>query len=264
MSEVATYNSVFTEEYWGDILDLPEPARNMTPPVSVYKQMRGLTAAAAERIFTGDSRTKLPEGTRIDPAEEHPDLSPGTVVLLDCERLDIGPVHVTADDIVDDVKRPFYRQRFISNEGHLMAPASTLFRLNSRQSPLDPERRMVYPYSKDIPNTEAGANYTRAVKLAVYGVNHQGETIIKTIPMWEPVRKNGIRGQCGLREAIGGYTFQPIEVGQSLMNQAGDAIVRLRAADICLQGTLEYAKERKRVKRSALAGKLALSKVTVR
>jgi hypothetical protein len=261
MSEISpTYRSIFTEDYWGELHDLPEKVVG-APRLDIYKQMRDLTAAAAEAIFHGSERTRLSAGTKIDPREESPGLTPGTVTLLDYETLTIGGVNVPGEAVVQDYERPFHRQRYISDEGHLMAPPSALFMKNSRRRKFE-EEITVFPYSKVVPDTEQNAQYSRSVRLAASGINRQGEPVIKIIPLWEVAEGSLVRGFCNLKEALSAIRFQPLEVGQSLINETSNQIVRLRSAEICLQGTLEYAKARKKIKRGRLAGRLALTKNT--
>jgi hypothetical protein len=259
MSEMSpTYRTIFSEEYWGELHGLSDKVA-ATPNLDVYRQMRLLTASAAEAIFHGSERTRLPAGTRIDPRDENPELTPGTVTLLDYETLSIGGVNVRGEDVVQDYERPFHKQRYISDEGYLMAQPSTLFMRNSRRWPLETEVT-VFPYSKAVPDTEQNAEYSRSIRFAAYGIGTGGDTIIKMIPLWQPLEGGSVRGLCGLGEALSGTRFQPLEVGQSFINEANNRIIRLRSAEICLQGTIEYAKARKKVKRGVLAGRLALSK----
>ena len=223
--------------------------------------MRILTASAAEAIFHGSDRARLPTGTKIDPFDENTDLTPGTVTLLDYETLSIGRINVRGGDVVQDFDRPFHKQRYITDEGHLMAQPSTLFIRNSRKRPLETEVT-VYPYSKVVPDIDQDAQYSRFIRLATYGIGPEGDPAIKIMPFWRPLEGGSVGGNCGFREAMSGTTFQPLEVGQSFINEVSNRVIRLRSAEVCLQGTIEYAKTRKKVKRGVLAGRLALSRNT--
>ena len=259
MSEMSpTYRSIFSEEYWGELHDLSRKVI-AAPSLDAYEQMRMLTASAAEAIFHGSERTRLPVGTKIDPHDDNSELTLGTVTLLDYETLSFGGVNVRAQDVVQDYERPFHKQRYITDEGHLMAQPATLFMRNSRRRPLE-EKLTVYPYSKAVPDTEQDVQYSRSIRLAAYGIGPEGDPVIKMIPLWQPLKGGSVRGLCSLKEAVSGTRFQPLEVGQSFINETNNLVIRLRSAEVCLQGTIEYAKAKKKQRRGILAGRLAVSR----
>ena len=65
----------------------------------------------------------------------------------------------------------------------------------------------------------------------------------------------GLVGSGGIRAGL--MSVPPVAVGESYDLSKNSGVIRVKSADICLSGTIEYAKAKKKARRGLFAGKLA-------
>lgn len=259
MSKVApTFESIFTSEYWGDVQD-----KQSTPPCKaisrkVYKQMQSLTAMAANSIFEGNPTSNAPDGALLDISGDSFHTAPGTVLLADMEMLvplpdDITPIHTFIDQLSPPVS-----QAFIHDQADLMALPATLFKQNSAIDMDAGPNTVVYPYTKYTVNPESSALYSRIIRLLTYGVDKNGDPTYRLIANWPAAHEKGVEGRAKKDENLSGL-LPAVRIGETYHEGKDQAVIRLKSAEICLSGTIEYAKVKKKARGGLFAGRLATS-----
>lgn len=168
--------------------------------------------------------------------------------------------------IEDDRDQFFHRQELIHNEGDLMALASTLFMRNSIKWDGADGELTVYPYTKSVINPELGLQYGRMVRLLSFGVDKNNNPAYRFETSWEAASDSRISGSVDRLRYVFTPSLPPMEIGSayhyrsSFISKDRRTLFRVKSADICISGTIEYVKAKKKERRALLSGRLAVSK----
>lgn len=254
-SSQPTFETVFTEAYWGDVEDLSTRTNNNgLIPADTLTQMQNLTGQAAGAIFRGEPRLWVPVGTQLGiPGESHYTL-PGNVVLVDLEGLTPDKLRPSEREIRRDGEHSFPYQRFIHNEGELMALPSTMFMRNSIRL-RDGQVIQVLPYRKSIPRGEDGRRYVRTVRFFAYGLDRKNNPAARMLSDWNTLPEGNVEGAGTPRDAL--VAIPAFVVGESF--RYGKDILRVKSAQLCISGLLEPVKVKQKRRRGVFAGRLATS-----
>jgi hypothetical protein len=248
--------SVFTQEYWGEPTALPAYNRNRSFPPIRSGEISELCAAAAVAIFTGQDREKVPGDTALDTAEPNEYTTPGSVLLVDIEAL--GPSD-NKKDLGLEAKKPHYRSLWMDT-GDLLVSPERLFRENSCEPKwsISPQI-LVYPYRKTLRNPELNTDYSRVVGMLIFCAGKNGEPANELMSIYgeafDPIRGTVGRNMFRLASI---YNISPLAVGNThtLKNWGWtgwpentfpkEGLVRIRSAELCLQGIMHQAEAKQK------------------
>lgn len=270
MLEIApTPTSVFTSEYWEDVQDHPTTPR-VRMPKGAQGEVETLCGQAAANIFADEPREAVIAGDALDYDPDNRYTQPGVVLLTDLEVLMSHPGRHEPHSYPGS-KAPVWSQRAMENPDHLIAPAAALFRANSRmivayeKAATVSQYPYVYPYERVLCDEDSPARYARIIGLTAFVYNQDGSTGGLTMKVW---KSNNPDHPAGMPESLLDsmtYPHAPVKVGQSYkvpndkklrglgsrhdISPQSDLTIRLRSAELCLQGVLERAPEKKRATR---------------
>jgi hypothetical protein len=253
------FESVFMPNYWTDnpsSFDEPEQrTERQFADKQVASDTRALAGLAALAILNGQPRTRLAEDEMLGFDETDPNTQPGTVLLVDMEMLLQAKrsrrknTH-TGKSCKKDSKGVYKGSHWIEDEDELAMSPSALFRMTAdTDSYGDINQIVTYPYRGKICNPAERLHYLRDVRLAAYTFNKSGGVMLRAIKSYE-YSTDGVQivGDFDLvGEGFGETVIPSVRLGETYASPSRHEtphLIRFRAAEVCINGLLEYFPEK--------------------
>ena len=261
LGEEISFESLFTEDYWGHQTRFPKQHRKSRIPRRLYDESGALVEDAASSIFRHEPLDALLRGTSLTPESEH--LQPGTVFLFDLEML--ARFSRQRNFARSHPDTPHYFRREILDEAELIQSAASLFRSNStRKTNKDAvEQIVVYPYKKVVLAPEQTMFYGRGVGLAISVPDKRGQTRLKARFQWGDSATSSVIGEATSWRDLLLDLPEGLSIGETYhvakKRSRPDMFMRVKSIDIATRGVLEAAKEKAKTKNIVWLGRRALN-----
>lgn len=266
--------SVFTEEYWGDVQDLEAPGRVRLLSGFISRKQQEeideLLVDTATGIFRGDEREPVPAGTSLMPSDGNHFTAPGNVLLIDIEAIGSSgkkPCKTPCHERFGG-KPVHWESNYMQSPDELLAAPASLFRSNSRKVSwpgADQPQTTVYPYNKKLCQPQSNSHYARIIRLLAFQYDRYGKIAGNTEVVWKSKDPEKVRGSTTNLLGFGIDSIFRMEttIGSSFRvpDKAPDLVLRIKSAELCTQGLLSRVEAKRRHRLPRFAGRLAAAPV---